>query len=284
MHELFCDRCDSEISDQADICTTCGNSVGAPNVRLARKSEEKSALDERYNKVLEDAKLASAYDRLTLFDQKMKVTCAVVNVDISFLHACITNEKTLYTSYALGVKGQLRKPAQSDNDKERLAVEGILFGSYGQNIRYAALSLDGAGVQSYGKYSLKLREVTISHRATLLEDNSFVFVEKHELIPGKEIPRGRRSTWEDRHKLALAKLAHRVSPEASDAEYAGILLFSEGDYKTDNFIEIHIYGPFDAQAIEAVRGSSTSDDKVEAAMVENVKQHLQNGGKTWIEA
>jgi hypothetical protein len=114
--------------------------------------------------------------------------------------------------------------------------------------------------------------------------NSFVFVEKHELIPGKELPKGRRSTWEDRHKLALAKLAHRVSPEASDKEYAGILLFSEGNYKTDNFIEIHIYGPFDAQAIEAVRGSSTSDDEVEAAMVANVKQHLQNSGKKWIEA
>jgi hypothetical protein len=171
LHELFCDRCDSEISDQADTCTTCGKSVGAPNVRLARKSEEKSALDERYNKVLEDAKQDSAYQRLTVFDEKMKATCAVVNVDISFLHAFITNEKTLYTSYGLGVKGQLRKPAQSDNDRERLAVEGILFGSYGEKIRYAALSLDGAGVQSYGKYSLKLREVTVSQRATLLEDN-----------------------------------------------------------------------------------------------------------------
>lgn len=142
----------------------------------------------------------------------------------------------------MGVKGQLRKPAEFESDRHRLTVEGVMFGSYGENIRYAALSLDGAGLRSYGSYSLRFREVAINRRATLLEENSYVFVEKHGMTAGKEIPSGYRSTWEEREKLALAKLAQRITPASSEGDFPGILLFSEGDYKTDDFIEIHIYG------------------------------------------
>lgn len=284
MHELICEHCKELVSGTTDTCFTCGQPVGAPNVRSANKAEEKRALESRYNKVLNDAAANGTRDRLKDFSRKMDLTCAVFNVDISFLHTFITNEKTLYTSYRLGVKGQLRKPAEVESDRHRLAVEGMLFGSYGENIRYAALSLDGVGVRSYGDYSLRFRDVAINMRSTLLEDNSYVFVEKHGMVAGQEIPIGYRCTWEEREKLALAKLAQRISSASSEQDYPGILLFSDGDYRTDDFIEIHIYGPFDAHAIESVMGSSNRGNNVEIAMVEAVKEHLENAGKRWIEA
>ncbi len=284
LNESVCTVCETLISSSADICHGCGELLGAPNVRSVNKEEEKRALEERYKRALERAAELGTQDRLKAFSQEMKGTCAVVNVDISFLHTFITNEKILYTSYSLGVRGQVRKPAEEDDDRQRLGVEGTLFGSYGEKIRYAALSLDGAGVSSYGSYSLKLREIAISGRSTLLEDNSYVFVEKHGIIAGKALPKGYRSTWEEREKLALAKLADRITTVTPQPGYASILLFSEGDFKTDDFIEIHIYGPFDAHSIESVRGSSTSENKGEAALIETVKEHLENSGKAWIEA
>lgn len=279
-----CDHCQSPVSEAAATCFTCGAHLGAPNVRSANSTREKQALAARYDKVLADAAIEGTQGRLADFTEKMKVTFAVLSVDINFLHTFITNEKALYTSYRLGTKGQLRKPAESENDRRRLTVEGMLFGSYGEDIRYAALSLDGAGPKSYGSYSVRLRDVSIDKRATLLEDNSYVFAEKHQMAAGTQIPAGYRSTWKERDKLALAKLAQRVVSAGSEREYPAILLFTEGDYKTDDFIEVHIYGPFDARAIESVTGSSKSGDKVDLAMVESVKEHLAKAGKQWIEA
>lgn len=283
MSDHLCEHCNNVVSDVSATCLTCGASLGAPNVRAAAKAEEKRALEVRYKKAYEEAK-DGHLDRLKDFSKRVNTSCAVFNVDIGFLHSFITVEKALYVSYSLGVRGQLRKPAKGENDRHRTTVEGMMFGSYGENIRYAALSLDGTGVKSYGKYSLRFRDVAIDRRASLLEDNSYVFVEKHGMKAGTEIPPGYRSTWEDREKLALAKLAQQITPSTSEAEYAQILLFSEGDFETDRFIEVHIYGPFDVNAIDSVAGNSTSGDKVEAAMLEVVKDHLKNAGKQWVEA
>lgn len=279
-----CNHCGARISDAANICFTCGEPLGAPNVRSANTDHEKRALESRYTQAETDATINGTQDRLKSFSLRVNSACAVINVDIGFLHTFITNDKTLYTSYSLGIKGQLRKPAQADDDRKRQSVEGMLFGSYGEHIRYAALSLDGAGVRSYGNYAARLREVAVNKRASLLEDNSYVFVEKHEMTAGKQIPAGYRSTWEEREKLAVAKLAHRLTSASPETEYPGILLFSEGDHKTDDFIEVHIYGPLNAQSIESVMGSSKSGDNLEIAMVESVKEHLANAGKQWIEA
>lgn len=283
-HAPMCNHCGALISELSDKCFTCGESVGAPNVRSANAPEEKRALDARYNKVLTDAAVIGTQERLKEFGGRMKLTCAVVNVDINFLHTFVTNEKALYTSYLLGVQGELRKPAQVGDDRHRLIVEGMMFGSYGKDIRYAALSLDGKGVHSYGNYSVRLREVAINKRATLLEDNSYAFAEKHGMTAGQQIPAGYRSSWEDREKLAVAKLAHRIPSAGSEADYPSLLLFSEGNHKTDDFIEVQIYGTFDTQSIESVTGSSNGGDNVERAMVESVKEHLTSAGKTWVEA
>lgn len=109
----MCNHCGALISETSDKCFTCGEPVGAPNVRSANTPEEKRSLEARYNKVLADATVNGTHERLKEFGGRMKVTCAVVNVDISFLHTFITNEKVLYTSYLLGINGQLRKPAQA---------------------------------------------------------------------------------------------------------------------------------------------------------------------------
>jgi hypothetical protein len=278
-----CNHCGVVISEVADACLTCGEPLAPPNVRSASTPYEKTALEARYQKALSDGASYGSSERLGEFSQKLKTAGAVFNVDISFLHAFVTSDKALYTSYSLGVRGQLRKPAKIEDDRQRLAVEGIMFGSYGEKIRYAALSLNGPGLTSYGPYSVRLRDVAIDKRASLLEDNSYAFVKKHQLTADKQIPPGYRCTWEDREKLALAKLSHRLASAKDETQYPEILLFSEGKYETDDFIEVHIYGPFDSQAIESVVGSSKRGSDFEIALAVSVKEHLANAGRQWIE-
>jgi hypothetical protein len=279
----ICEDCGSAIPSIDEKCSTCGWYAGPPNVRVVERETELYALEQRYQNAIEDAEGRGSYDHVKKFDEKMRMTCAVINVGFDFLHTFITNDKVLYTTYNLGIKGQTRKPANEQDDRHRQKVEGTIFGAYGDHIRYAALSLDGAGVKSYGKCALKLREVAIIKRATLLENNSYDFIEKHDIKRGEGVPPGYRAIWKERHKLAVAKLAGRISSTTSETEYPKVLLFSEGKYETDDFVEVHIYGPFDANSIESVRGSTSSKTKVELALCECIKEHLFNSGKEWVE-
>lgn len=236
---LTCENCGEDVQDIEERCPTCGDPAGFPNVRVAYREQDE--LENRYNEAIELARSNGYEASLQEFDESMSSSYAVINDKLRFIFQFITNEKALYSNYSFGVKGQVRKLAKEEDDQQRKTVEAIIFGTYGENIRYAALSLDKSGVSSYGPFTMIFREVAIIKRASLLENNSYSFVEKHNIRRGTDAPLGYRAAWEDRNKLAVAKLAGSISSTTTKAEHAKILLFSEGKYETDEFIEVHIW-------------------------------------------
>lgn len=279
---LKCTNCGSEIPDTEEKCLTCWFNAGPPNVRAAEMEEETQALEERYQKAFDVAAANGYLSLLEKFDATVKQTSAVINGDLDFIDFFIRSEKNLYSNYERAVAGQLRKPAAQDFDRERRAVGAIIFGAYAREIRYAALSLNGSGPQSYGPYAINLREVAVKSRATVLENNSYDFIRKHNIMPGDKLPLGYITSWDNRHKLAVAKLAGQIKPSTTEADFSQLLLSSVGQRATDEFIEVHIYGAFDLNAIESIKGSSTVSSK-ERETLRRVKRHLQNAGKAWIE-
>ncbi|HJQ70804.1 MAG TPA: hypothetical protein VKA70_17650 [Blastocatellia bacterium] len=279
----ICYKCQSELLDTIEKCLTCGRYIGPPNVRSVDKIEERLALEYRYKNTVSALSQKGALEPLSGVEEALKTSSAVLCVSLDFLSFFLSYRKSLYSTYALSVEGETRMPATEADESHRLSVDALLFAGYGKHIRFAALSLDGLGPKSYGPYSIKLREVAIEDRATLLEENSYRFVPKHNVGSNGGIPAGHRATWRERHKLAVCKLAERIaSGDANDLPKA--LLSSNGDYATDDFIEVHIYGPFDANAIESVKGISVDpDEKQEYAMLERVKELLKNAGKDWVE-
>jgi hypothetical protein len=242
---------------------------------------ESHDLNKRYDTAVESARKQGKYDTLNKFEERMKTTSAVISVKLGFLHFFVADDKQLYTTYQLGVKAQTRKAAAAEDDRHRIAVEGAIFGSYGDKIRYAALSLDGRG-PSYGSYSFRLEEIAVKDRASLLEENSYDFVERHNVKKGR-IPPGYRSVWQERHKLTVAKLATQVSSTTIEKDYPQLLLPAATDRLSDEFIEVHIFGPLDISAIESVRGKSALGKKADQALVANVKAWVRKAGKTWVE-
>lgn len=242
------------------------------------------ALMQRYHDARRCADTRDCQDVLEAFEAAVQESCCVVNVDLDFLfHFFGENGNALYSTYQLGVRGQMRKHAAPDHDRDRTATEAILFGSYGDTIRYGALSPDGAGLRSYGPYAMRLRDVAIAARASVLEENSYDFVERHRLTPRSSVPRGYRAVWENRSLLAIAKLGSRLRNDMLMDEFAGILLFSNGDRSADEFLEVHIYGSFDSNAVEAVRGSSTPALPGDEVLLARVKDVLARIGGDWIE-
>lgn len=280
-----CSNCGKDVSGFIGRnCPTCGYNLGPPNVRDVGRPKETQALKERYEEAKKSSGERGVQDSVEAFENRMSETKAVLNMSLGGLYNFI-NEGSLYSTYRLQVEGESRRPADRQNDRARTAIEGMFFGSYAKKIRYAALSLDKNGLPSYGKYTIIFRDVAIKRRATLLEENTYHFAETHDMNPpDSSIPSGYRSVWEDRNELAVAKLACRITEETTAEDHASLLLFSEGDRETDEFIEVHIYGAFDIGAVEAVKGSSTVASSQETVKIKTVKERLDKAGKEWIES
>jgi hypothetical protein len=279
-----CPNCGSPFAASDERCSTCGDHLGFPNVRASNRPAERIALEERYKAAMERAESRMAKLAVETFQKAVSRSSAVFNCDIYRLRELVAEGKSLYANYYLAVRAQVRKAADEENDRLRRAVDSLVFGSYADQIIFGALSIDGKGLASYGAYSLVLREIAVAKRASLLEENSYSFIARHKLKPSDGLPPGHRSVWEKREELAVAKLADAIRPDTPESSYPGILLSNGTSRTEDDFIEVHLYGPFNLQAIEYVCGNSNPKRPEERALLAVIKDLLSNSKKQWVEA
>ncbi|MFI5353244.1 MAG: hypothetical protein ACHQZS_09805 [Candidatus Binatales bacterium] len=274
-----CPKCSEEVPWNRSSCLLCGTFVSWPNVRAAE--QDQPALQDRYDHALQDAVRRKVEGEVRLFESAVGASRAVINVDLRFLDTFLTSDKPLYSNYFNQVAAETRRAADYEDDRQRRIVEAALFGEYAHQIRYAALSIDGRGLVSYGVYSVGLRDLAIEDRASLLEENSFTFVEKHDAALRPKPP-GYTANWRERGKLAVAKLTGRITSGTRPGDFGRLLLRSDGDRKKDEFIEVHIYGPLYNAAIETIAGPGASSfrksDKLSRALVAKVAELLRRKG------
>ncbi len=276
----ICPTCSNPLTWEKDTCLSCGTYVGAPNVREVTLEQDK--LLDRYEKKVEECKARGCFDEVSAFtDRIINDSEAVINLWPEFLAQFLNGDKSIYSTYTLQTDAETRKAADRSNDKERRGTEGTLFGQYGPHIRYAALSLDGGeGLVSYGSCSVSLRQQLCLNTATLMEENSYTFLRRYRLLPGDPIPEARRAVWQDRHYLVTAKLADKIDKSTTDSQFTELLLFSEGDRATDEFIEVHVYGPFSKEAfvaavIPSIKQAKSIDDRF---YLSNIRDSLGKSG------
>jgi len=228
----------------------CRKDYGAPNVREVGGAIEQLALTTRYDAAIFQARARGAIDRVSAFEARIQTEShAVLSLDPDFLAFFLNQKNALYANYAMLVESEVRKAAALQDDRRRRTVEAAMFGSISRSISYAALALDGNGLSSYGLCSIRISEAVCIAAATLLEENSYSFAVRHanDLVRGI-MPPGYRAKWNDRHKLAVVKLANNISAGTGDNQFPRLLLEDDGDRTRDRFLEVHIYGPLDEQA------------------------------------
>ena len=274
-----CGKCGTEVPDAVRDCPICGTHHGFPNVKSA--ASEAAELQGRWEAARLDARGRGCDAQVQALEDALSAVHAVVNVDVGFLHRLLTNEHTLYSAYGKQVAAGVRAAASSEHDRQRTSVEGLLFGSWGNELCYAALSLDGRGLTSYGEISLELRDAAIDDRASLLEENSFDFVRRHRLVPGDPLPRGYRAPWADRARLAVSKLASSVHEATTANDHARLLLAANATRTTDDFVEVHVFGTFNQGAVAGVQVIGDAENAADQVLLQAAKAKAAKLGLRW---
>lgn len=270
-----------------DRCAACFADIGAPNVRAANHPEEAAALERRYQTAVQSAAARGVGAVLHAFEAALAESKAVVNTTLGDAETLFRYADGILTTYAKMVEAEkMRTPAAPEHHATRQTVEAKLFPRYEGTIRYAVLSLDRKGLLSYGPCSLVLGDAFIQRRASVLAENSYAFADRHalRLVNNTKVPGGYQADWSGRAKLAVTKLVDRLGTASTAADFPSILLKTAGDRRTDDFLEVHIYGTVATYAVEevilpsATRGRGA---KYTRARLRLIKGALNRMGKSW---
>lgn len=268
---MNCPWCGVDVRESEHLCPACGKDLGCPNVRAAQGYAEKSALADRYKQALVAAGRRSCTDVLLRFQAALRSSKAVICRSVSQAKALVSNDNELYASFYELLGAGARRPEKTKVDRERLLADDLLFPFYKDKIKFAALSLDGMGVTSYGTCSMVLKDLAIADRSTVFEENSLDFCKSRKLGFGNPVPPGYRAVWDQRDLLGCAKLHPRLEEKTDDASFVTVLR-SGGD-----FIEVHIYGRLHRGSFEriVVRKPLDGPDRV---LLNCIKRVISEGG------
>ena len=181
------------------------------------------------------------------FEEAAGGTRAVIARSLLDVERLASSPRQLYAGYYQLLDAEVLLPDEIWGPLRGIADEA-LFPRYKEKIKFAALSLNDAGVPSYGECSLVLREDRIAHRASAFEGNSALLMQEWAY----NLPAGFRATWSQRALLCVAKLARLLMPQTTKVEFAGILLHAGATPAEDDFVEVHVYGPMSCRSFERI--------------------------------
>ncbi len=177
-----------------------------------------------------------------------------MNCSLGALCNWLNAESPLFLSFHKQVEFLGRMPNETGWDQQREAAESAINPFCFRELNFAALSLDRLGMTYYGQYSVTLKSLTIEDRASVFEQNPFVFNQVHHVVAGQKPPCGYRATWPGRAKLAVAKLHPALEPGSSPASFALVLMEPRRSASDCDFMEVHIFGPINRAGIERIIG------------------------------
>jgi len=205
------------------------------------------------------------------YEAALADSVAVICRSLDQVKALLSSESAVYISFYSQRSSGGRRAEETPIETQRETTDVRVFPSYHGNIRFAALSLDGKGVRSYGACSLVLRSIAIARRTTVFWENAVEFCNRVCPEQTELIPPGYRAPWPLRAKLAATKAEPQLDRQATAEEFSRILL--DGD----RFVEVHIYGPLNRDSFDRLLIPRFSG-KADLAMVAGIRDVIRKDG------
>jgi hypothetical protein len=272
---ISCPDCTNEVPQPAACCPHCGRPGIFWNVIDADKPDERAALQVRYEAAKAEALVRGADTAVQDFETAVGNSKAVLARSVEEVQRLANNGRQLYATYYQLIESGLKLPDNDEWDHARELTDTVLFPHYKEQVRFAALSLDGIGLSSFGDCSIELRDEMISHRASVLDENSVLFMERHGVRVSRKpgVPKGYRANWSERAKLSAAKLAQRIDSATAPNRYSTLLLTEGPSPEAHEFVEVHIFGPMTVLTMAKVK-VTVSKPRARAAIIRALKSNL----------
>jgi hypothetical protein len=258
-----CPDCAQPLSIMATHCPHCARPGRYPNVLMASQAADVAALDDRVQKAEARASARGAAVNVQDFSAALAGSKAVIARPRGELERLASNDNQIYATYYQLIEAEARVPDDDRWDALRRVTDEALFPGQKEKIHFAALTLDAVGVLNYGACQMTLRTPMIAHRASVFEENTVVFMEKHQvkLTEAPAAAVGFRAPWADRAKVCVAKLADEIKPATTPAMHASLLVHQGATPAEDRFVEIHAWGPMTIRSFEHVVFLRSKDRK-----------------------
>jgi hypothetical protein len=251
----ICENCHNALDAWRSTCRHCLKWIGYPNVRAASMAAEVAQVDARYRAAWEGCPDdVDARAHLTRYEEAVASSSkAVVNRTTEAFEASLRSENDISGNFYRLIDAGLRLPQSDTWNKIRVIADDIVFPGYGEEIRFASLSLSDDGLLAYGACSMVLRSAMIESRASVFEGNTVLVLDalvadRIDLASLVEGFVGLRAVWEDRGRMAVIKSSERDLT----LSFPELLMSSGATTADDDFIEVHIWGELTMQAIECV--------------------------------
>ncbi|HLG14686.1 MAG TPA: hypothetical protein VJH03_09335 [Blastocatellia bacterium] len=275
-----CQFCNNPRPRAASVCPHCGRPGLYPNVEEAEDRDERAALTRRYEAALVGSTTRGADGALKDFEAAAANSSAVLARSPGELLRLASSDLELYATFYQLIEGGVRLSSGDEWDFRRQVADLTLFPGYFKQIRFAALSLDGFGLRTFGSCSITLRADMIAHRTSVLEENSVLFVERHGAASKKgAVPQGYRATWNDRGRLCAAKLHKAVDSDTGPDKYSSLLMRQGATSEEHEFVEAHIFGPMTIRTIEQVTVSKRRK-RADNISIKRIEEELKKFGVT----
>ena len=269
--KLLCPNCGTRLRAHEKDCPSCFSFCWFPNVRKSEELEESNALEGHYNSAVTTAAGRDRGSVFSAYESALTGSVAVVCRSLDQAKALLSSDSAVYTSFYKQRSSGARRPEDTGIETQRQVTDARMFPSYHEEIQFAALSLDGKGVLSFGRCCLVLKSLAVARRTSVFWENAVDFCNRVCPDQTKPIPPGYRAQWQLRAKLAAAKAEPLLDRQATLAEFSRILL--DGD----RFVEVHIYGPFNRDSVERLLIPRPSG-KADRAMALGIRDVIRRDG------
>lgn len=170
-----CPDCAHDMPAAAERCPHCARPSRFPNVFQVEQPAEVDAVEQRYQQARAAAAAGGCTTVAGAFEAKAGAAKAVIGRPIDEALRLAKSDNEAYAAFYSLLHAGVRFPTDSNWDRLRGLADWELFGTYRDEIRFAALSIDGDWLHHYVPVAFELKESMIAHRATVFEENSAVY-------------------------------------------------------------------------------------------------------------
>jgi hypothetical protein len=271
-----CDHCNFEYDESQTACRHCGLPAKFPNVLAASKDEETSVVDSEYDEVINKAS-PGVVAILKDFEATVELESQTVLVrPLAEVNNLFDRMSNLHQPFHKKLQAGAVRFDGGPYDENRPCLDGKLFPGYHEMITFAALGIKETGVTgSYGKCHMVLKSSMTNHRATVFKGNSYEVLKSLGIELTDSVPKGLRTTWDRRGKLAVSKCASKFTAKTTKTDYPAIL--NDG---ANDFIEVHIFGSISHRTIEKVGVVKSSLNAIDMLDANSLSKKIETWAST----